>query len=96
MEVWRLDCAGGIDKVLRAWWLQKTQEFVPGHTFNEGTQSVCVCMCVCVCVCACVCVCVYIYIYIYIYGRSSRKGKRICSLQVGLAEVFRTLLVPVI
>ena len=49
MEVWRLQCAGGIDKVLRSWWLQKTQEFKAGHTFNESTIRVCVCVCVCVC-----------------------------------------------
>jgi hypothetical protein len=38
--------AGGINKVLRSWWLQKTQEFKPGRTFNEGTRGVCVCVCV--------------------------------------------------
>lgn len=34
--------------MLRSWWLQKTQEFIPGHTFNEATQCVCVCVRVCI------------------------------------------------
>jgi len=44
--------------VLRSWWLQKTQEFKPGHTFKEGTLRVCVC----------------VHIYIYNRSNSERKG----------------------